>query len=358
MVGNNSHGRIEIKVHSIPPPPPPPLFRSPRQWHPWLIPCSSTSTSSSSLSPCTSTTAPPIPTLASGPKYFNVSLSKMSARTPFSALLPPQRMGALDADKVIQERQQWRILTCMWLHAGVFHIFANMLSLLSVGIRLEQEFGFRCFPVVRIGSVYILSGIGGSLLSAVFIRRTISVGASGALFGLLGAMLSELLTNWKIYTNKFAALTTLILMILINLMVGMLPHLDNFAHIGGFVTGFLLGFILLIKPHFHWVNQGVGPFDYYSRPMRKRYKIYQYIFFVLSMIALLAMFTIGFVLLFRKVDANDYCSWCHYLTCIPTALWSCDPQCNVSTRSGNQLDLTCLNNGKSKSYMLPDGNDM
>lgn len=50
-------------------------------------------------------------------------------------------MGALDANKVIQG-QRWRIFTCMWLHAGVFHIFTNMLSLLSVGIRLEQEFGF------------------------------------------------------------------------------------------------------------------------------------------------------------------------------------------------------------------------
>lgn len=55
---------------------------------------------------------------------------------------------------------------------------------------------------VRIGIVYLFSGFGGSLLSSLFIRNNISVGASGALFGLLGAMLSELLTNWAIYTNK------------------------------------------------------------------------------------------------------------------------------------------------------------
>ena len=50
--------------------------------------------------------------------------------------------------------------------------------------------------------LYVLSGIGGSILSTLFIRKTISVGASGALFGLLGATLSELLTNWSIYANK------------------------------------------------------------------------------------------------------------------------------------------------------------
>lgn len=48
----------------------------------------------------------------------------------------------------------------------------------------------------------MLAGIGGSILSALFITSNISVGASGALFGLLGAMLSELLTNWTIYANK------------------------------------------------------------------------------------------------------------------------------------------------------------
>lgn len=55
---------------------------------------------------------------------------------------------------------------------------------------------------VRIGPLYILAGIGGSLFSSLFQRTTISVGASGALFGLLGGMLSELFINWTIYENK------------------------------------------------------------------------------------------------------------------------------------------------------------
>lgn len=59
----------------------------------------------------------------------------------------------------------------------------------------------HCFTV-RIGLLYIISGLGGSLFSGLFIQSNISVGASGALFGLLGAMLSELITNWTIYANK------------------------------------------------------------------------------------------------------------------------------------------------------------
>ncbi|KAL5099868.1 hypothetical protein RYX36_004195, partial [Vicia faba] len=83
----------------------------------------------------------------------------------------------------------------------------------------------------------------------------ISVGASGALFGLLGGMLSELITNWSMYDNKFAAFFTLVIIIVIHLAIGILLHVDNFAHIGGFLTGFLLGFVFLMHPQFGWVNQ-------------------------------------------------------------------------------------------------------
>lgn len=52
------------------------------------------------------------------------------------------KMGAMDVNQVVNEHQLWRLVSCMWLHAGVFHVLANMLSLIFVGIRLEQEFGF------------------------------------------------------------------------------------------------------------------------------------------------------------------------------------------------------------------------
>lgn len=55
---------------------------------------------------------------------------------------------------------------------------------------------------VRVATIYLLAGFGGSILSSLFIQNQISVGASGALFGLVGAMVSELITNWTIYANK------------------------------------------------------------------------------------------------------------------------------------------------------------
>ncbi|WOH11093.1 hypothetical protein DCAR_0830572 [Daucus carota subsp. sativus] len=258
------------------------------------------------------------------------------------------KMGALDVDKVVEKHQGWRLITCMWLHGGVFHLLANMLGLVVIGIRLEQEFGF-----VLIGLLYVISGFGGSLLSALFIQSNISVGASSALFGLLGAMLSELITNWTIYANKVAALVTLLLVIVINLAVGLLPNVDNFAHLGGFITGFLIGFVFLIRPQFGWVSQRYTTPEYSATLAKSKFKMYQRILWIVSLILVIVWLVIALVMLLRGVDLNDHCSWCHYMSCVPTSRWSCNSQtvsCTSDQRS-NQLVLTCSNN-KTKSYDL------
>uniref|UniRef100_A0A2C9WLJ8 RHOMBOID-like protein n=1 Tax=Manihot esculenta TaxID=3983 RepID=A0A2C9WLJ8_MANES len=272
-----------------------------------------------------------------------------------------EKMGALDVDKVVHRHQAWRLISCIWLHAGVFHLLANMLSLVFIGIRLEQEFGFRiewrvevselvcgigsfCYSWLNISSQLtllkfkldwsVIFGFAGSLLSALFIQLGISIGASGALFGLLRGMLLELITNWTIYANKMylAARMTLILIIVINLAVGILPHVDNFAHIGGFLSGFLLGFVLLIWPHFGW-----------------------YVLWVVSLMLLIFGFTAGLVALLQGVDLNNHCFWCHYLSCVPTSLLSCNNSQKAyceSSQIGNQFNLTCLSNGKNHTYQL------
>ncbi|KAI8573890.1 hypothetical protein RHMOL_Rhmol01G0310900 [Rhododendron molle] len=152
--------------------------------------------------------------------------------------------------------------------------------------------------------------------------------------------------------HELAALLTLVLIIAINLAVGILPHVDNFAHLGGFGTGFLLGFVFLIRPQYAWVRQRNSPPGYYGNSSKPKYKIYQRVLLVISLIILVAGFVSGLVLLLRGVDGNDHCPWCHYLSCVPTPLWKCKPEqvyCESSTIH-NQLDLKCLSNGKSKVY--------
>ncbi|KAM1054589.1 hypothetical protein ACFX13_001974 [Malus domestica] len=228
-----------------------------------------------------------------------------------------EKLGALEWTKVVHKHQGWRLVTCIWLHAGIIHLVANMLSLVFIGIRLEQQFGF-----VRVGIVYLLSGFGGSVLSSLFIRKNISVGASGALFGLLGAMLSELITNWTMYTNKVAALLTLLVIVAINLAIGILPHVDNFAHIGGFLTGFLIGFILMPRPRLGWLENPNVPAR--ISVVKSKYKAYQYVLWILSLVLLIVGFTVALSMLYRGENGNDRCRWCHYLSCVPTSRWRCE----------------------------------
>lgn len=73
------------------------------------------------------------------------------------------------------------------------------------------------------------------------------------------------------------------MIIVINLGIGILPHVDNFAHIGGFLTGFLLGFVLMPRPQFGWLEQQNLPAGVH---LKSKYKPYQYALWLVSLVLL------------------------------------------------------------------------
>ncbi|CAH2078197.1 unnamed protein product [Thlaspi arvense] len=235
---------------------------------------------------------------------------------PFDESCRLEKMGALAWGKIVHKRQGWRLLTCMWLHAGVIHLLANMFCVAFIGVRLEQQFGF-----VRVGTIYLVSGFCGSILSCLFVQNAISVGASSALFGLLGAMLSELLINWTTYDNKGVALVMLLVIVGVNLALGTLPPVDNFAHIGGFIGGFLLGFLLLIHPQFEWDENRVSTLVPGSI-VKPKYNICQLVLCIAAATVFVAGFVSGLVILFRGDNLNRYCKWCHKLSYSVKSQWT------------------------------------
>ncbi|KAK4797903.1 hypothetical protein SAY86_030229 [Trapa natans] len=358
-ISSNRHNVIHPVDIDTPPPsaaptPSPVVYREVKhfkKWTVWLVPCF-----------IASNTVMFLITMAVNncPKNSVHCIGRFLGRLSFQSfkenpLLGPSsstllKMGALQVSRVVDKRQVWLLITCIWLHGGLFHLLANMLSLVLIGIQLEQEFGF-----VRIGCLYLISGLGGSLMSALFIQSNISVGASGALFGLLGGMLSEIITNWTIYSKKVATLVTLLAIIAVNLAVGILPHVDNFAHMGGFLSGFFLGFVILIRPQYSWITQKYTPPGFISTSIKPKFQMYQRTLWAISLIVLITGFTLGLVMLLRGVNANDYCSWCHYLSCVPTSRWSCktSPSFCTASQVGNNWNLTCSGSGESHIYTLP-----
>lgn len=62
---------------------------------------------------------------------------------------------------MVHKHQGWRLVTCIWLHAGVVHLVVNMLSLVFIGIRIEQQFGFGIYfsviLLVYLGLLYLVT---------------------------------------------------------------------------------------------------------------------------------------------------------------------------------------------------------
>lgn len=84
--------------------------------------------------------------------------------------------------------------------------------------------------------------------------------------------------------SQVAAFVTLLSIIVLNLAVGILPHVDNFAHIGGFLSGFFLGFVFLIRPQFGWVSQRYAPPGYLTTSVISKFKKYQCVLWISSLI--------------------------------------------------------------------------
>src|SRR4029079_11028565 len=76
----------------------------------------------------------------------------------------------------------WTLVTYMFLHAGLGHIFWNMLGLYFFGPRVESRMGSQRFI-----TLYFVSGIVGALFSVVLAPRFAVLGASGAVLGVLMA---------------------------------------------------------------------------------------------------------------------------------------------------------------------------
>ncbi|KAK2659578.1 hypothetical protein Ddye_006111 [Dipteronia dyeriana] len=258
-------------------------------------------------------------------------------------------MGALGQTLLRDNHQIWRLFTCPWLHAGVIHLVINLGCIIFVGIYLEQEFG-----PLRTGTIYILSAFVGSLVAALFIRNIPAVGSSGALFGLLGAMLSGLIRNWNLYNDKFAALALLFFVSMINFAIGLLPYVDNFSSIGGFISGFLLGFILLFTPQISQVpHNKAGLYGYKVKTSDKlKQKLDRPILRSVSLL-LFGLVLVGcLVPVLRGININQYCKWCRYADCVPFERWSCnDIVANCETMvSDSQLTLTCVGNGNFRVF--------
>ena len=160
---------------------------------------------------------------------------------------------AIKPSNILQGKFLWTFFTSIFMHGGILHLFANMLSLFFIGGLVERLIGKK-----RYFLFYLISGLfaGGLFILSAFIfpqsYDTYAVGASGAIFGLIG-LLMLVTPNLPVYIMfipipikmKYAAPGILILLWFIS-AVGNIP-IGNTAHLGGLLTGLAYGIYLRTK---------------------------------------------------------------------------------------------------------------
>ena len=137
----------------------------------------------------------------------------------------------------------YEIITSMFLHFGITHLFNNMLLLTYVGCELERRIGALPYLIVYMGS-----GVCGNLISLWYYSKIgdgdiISAGASGAVFGVIGGLIIYLVSSHE--RNDELTPRRLVIMAFMTLYYGFTTAgVDNAAHIGGFCFGIVGGFLL------------------------------------------------------------------------------------------------------------------
>lgn len=135
----------------------------------------------------------------------------------------------------------WRLVSSMFLHGGIMHLFLNIFGLVIAAIFVEPV-----YSRVKYLIIYLASGICGSLASIYWYENAVSVGASGAIFGLYGAILGLTLTNAFPKNDKKDILMFIGPYVGISLLFGLTEGIDNAAHIGGLLSGVVLGIALYL----------------------------------------------------------------------------------------------------------------
>ncbi|KAG8797412.1 hypothetical protein FRC16_008882 [Serendipita sp. 398] len=203
-----------------------------------------------------------------------------------------------DSSGQTKEPNQWfRFITPIFLHAGIIHLLLNMFAQWVLSAQVERDMGSLGFFVL-----YFAAGIFGNILGGNFALVGLpSVGASGAIVGTLAVLWVDLIAHWGLEYKPVQKLVGHIINLVLVVGLGFVPGVDNFSHLGGLLMGLVCGIMLL--------------------PIISTTKTHRLVVWILRL-AMIPIAIILFVVLIRNFytsDPSKACSWCRYLSCIPTA---------------------------------------
>ena len=136
--------------------------------------------------------------------------------------------------------------------------------------------------------------------------------------GIISTLLVYILLEWKRFINPIYEVLKLLGLVVAGLIIGLLPYVDNFAHIGGLITGILLSAIFV--PYYPPYE---GEASKVPKAHKDKFRKIKIALVAICIPTFIAIYVIIFVL-FYVVQPN--CSSCQYITCIPFTDTICQDQ--------------------------------
>lgn len=161
------------------------------------------------------------------------------------------RAGAM-VRGMVRAGEWWRLVSCVFVHAGAVHLLLNVIALWFLGRLSEDLLGGW-----RTACVFAIAGVGGAAASFLMSPATVSVGASGAIYGLLGAAFVELTLNRRRHRALWTRGVWGSLVVVAVAELGydfVAPMVDQWAHGAGLALGMIAG--ALLSPHVRWAGAG------------------------------------------------------------------------------------------------------
>ncbi|MDB4955222.1 MAG: Rhomboid family protein [Myxococcales bacterium] len=133
--------------------------------------------------------------------------------------------------------EPWRLVTAVFLHAGIWHLAFNLIAIASIGPRIEELYGRWTMLFL-----FIATGVLANIGSGQMVHYGVGIGASGGVMGLIGVAmgygqraktwsgrnLRDDMLKWSGYTIVF----------------GFAIGADNWAHLFGVISGAVFGFFV------------------------------------------------------------------------------------------------------------------
>ena len=132
----------------------------------------------------------------------------------------------------------WTLVTNLFIHEGIWHFLANMLTLYFFGSFLCRLIGVRNFLITYFGG-----GILGNIFYLILAPSpfSIAIGASGAIYALAGALV-VMMPNLRVLLYFIVPMPLWIVVLIFFVLWSFIPGVAWQAHLGGLVFGLIAGY--------------------------------------------------------------------------------------------------------------------